>query len=127
MKLVFFLLFVCVCASPCYYLSAYINHSLSLVSTFLLQEFSDILHQDNMSIPNEYLSENYSSRNVNFDELLEVLKESKFQPLESEYHLASRLSMVCLSLENVKCCNFQVLLVRYPHIRIGRVRFYSCF
>ncbi|KAJ1387447.1 hypothetical protein SESBI_39969 [Sesbania bispinosa] len=58
-----------------------------------IQEYSKVLHQDNMSIPNEYLSENYSPRNVNFEELLEVLKEPKFQPLESEYQLASRLSM----------------------------------
>ncbi|XP_061338019.1 uncharacterized protein LOC133284900 [Gastrolobium bilobum] len=58
-----------------------------------IQEFSKILNQDKMSIPHEYLSENYSPRNVHFDELREVLKEPKFQPLESEYKLASRLSM----------------------------------
>ncbi|KAK7277917.1 hypothetical protein RJT34_22936 [Clitoria ternatea] len=59
-----------------------------------IQEFSKTLHQDNlrMSIPNEYLSEYYSPRNVCFDELLEVLKETKYQSLESEYQLASRLS-----------------------------------
>ncbi|TKY52210.1 hypothetical protein E2542_SST23730 [Spatholobus suberectus] len=57
-----------------------------------IQEFSKILHQDNMSIPNEYFSEDYCPRNVHFDELLELLKEPKFQPVESEYQLASRLS-----------------------------------
>ena len=62
-----------------------------------------------MSIPNEYLSEDYCPRNVRFNELLEVLKEPKFQPVESEYQLASRLSMVCLFLENIECCIFQVL------------------
>lgn len=56
-----------------------------------IQEFSQILHQHHMSIPVEYLSENYSPRNVNFNELLKVLKEPKFLPLESEYQLASRL------------------------------------
>lgn len=58
-----------------------------------IQESSEILHQHHMSVPVEYLSENYSPRNVNFDELLKVLKEPKFLPLESEYQLASRLSM----------------------------------
>ncbi|KAG4983437.1 hypothetical protein JHK87_028186 [Glycine soja] len=58
-----------------------------------ISEFSKILHQDTMSIPNEYLSEDYCPRNVRFNELLEVLKEPKFQPVESEYQLASRLSM----------------------------------
>ncbi|GAU42797.1 hypothetical protein TSUD_34410 [Trifolium subterraneum] len=58
-----------------------------------IQEFSEILHQHHMSIPVEYLSENYSPRNVNFDELLKVLKEPKFLPLESEYQLPSRLAM----------------------------------
>ncbi|RDX82586.1 hypothetical protein CR513_36601, partial [Mucuna pruriens] len=57
-----------------------------------IQEFSKILCQDDMSIPNEYLSEDYSPRNVVFDELLPILKEPKFQPLESEYQLVSRLS-----------------------------------
>lgn len=61
-----------------------------------------------MSVPVEYLSENYSPRNVNFDELLKVLKEPKFLPLESEYQLASRLSVVCLSLENVGGCIFKL-------------------
>jgi hypothetical protein len=60
-----------------------------------------------MSVPVEYVSENYSPKNVNFDELLKVLKEPKFLPLESEYQLASRLSMVCLSLENVEHCIFK--------------------
>ncbi|CAJ2628679.1 unnamed protein product [Trifolium pratense] len=58
-----------------------------------IQEFSEILHQHHMSVPVEYLSENYSPRNVNFDELLKVLKEPKFLPLESEYQLPSRLAM----------------------------------
>ncbi|XP_019452245.1 PREDICTED: uncharacterized protein LOC109354301 isoform X1 [Lupinus angustifolius] len=57
-----------------------------------IQELSKIFHQDNI-IPKEYLSENYSPRNVYFNELLEVLREPKFQSLESEYQLASRLSM----------------------------------
>ncbi|KAE9611943.1 hypothetical protein Lal_00048958 [Lupinus albus] len=57
-----------------------------------IQELSKILHQDNI-IPKENLSENYSLRNVYFNELLEVLKEPKFQFLESEYQLTSRLSM----------------------------------
>ncbi|OIW13036.1 hypothetical protein TanjilG_17596 [Lupinus angustifolius] len=57
-----------------------------------IKELSKILHQDNI-IPKENLSENYSLRNVYFNELLEVLKEPKFQFLESEYQLASRLSM----------------------------------
>ncbi|KAL5068716.1 hypothetical protein RYX36_019603 [Vicia faba] len=58
-----------------------------------IKEFSRILHQHHMSVPVEYLSQNYSPRNVNFDELLKVLKEPKFLPLESEYQLASRLSV----------------------------------
>ncbi|WJX10461.1 hypothetical protein P8452_01182 [Trifolium repens] len=58
-----------------------------------LPGFSEILHQHHMSVPVEYVSENYSQRNVNFDELLKVLKEPKFLPLESECQLASRLSM----------------------------------
>ncbi|CAL0316575.1 unnamed protein product [Lupinus luteus] len=57
-----------------------------------IQELSKILHQDNI-IPKENLSENYSLRNVYFNKLLGVLKEPKFQYLESEYKLASRLSM----------------------------------
>ncbi|CAK8572430.1 unnamed protein product [Lathyrus sativus] len=57
-----------------------------------IQEFSQILHQHHMGVPVEYLSENYSPRNVNFNELLKVLKEPKFLPLESEYQLALRLS-----------------------------------
>ncbi|KAE9589601.1 hypothetical protein Lalb_Chr21g0310721 [Lupinus albus] len=57
-----------------------------------IQELSKILYQDNI-IPKEYLSENYSPRNVYFNELLEVLREPMFQSLESEYQLASRLSM----------------------------------
>ncbi|KAL9318506.1 hypothetical protein ACSQ67_015023 [Phaseolus vulgaris] len=56
-----------------------------------IQELSEILHQDNMGVPTEYLSEDYCPTNVCFNELLEVLKEPKFQPLESEYQLASRL------------------------------------
>jgi hypothetical protein len=60
-----------------------------------------------MSVPVEYLSENYSPRNANFDEILKVLKEPKILPLESEYQLASRLAMVCLSLENVEHCIFK--------------------
>lgn len=56
-----------------------------------IQEYSKILCQDNMSIPNEYLSEDYCPRNVHFDELCEVLKDAKFQTVESEYQLASRL------------------------------------
>ncbi|XP_027365053.1 dentin sialophosphoprotein isoform X2 [Abrus precatorius] len=59
-----------------------------------IQELSKTLHQNNMSTPNEYLLEDYSPRNACFVELLELLKEPKFQPLESEYQLASRLSMV---------------------------------
>jgi hypothetical protein len=59
-----------------------------------------------MSVPVEYLSENYSPRNVNFDELLKVLKEPKFLPLESEYQLASRLSMVRIILK-IFCCIFK--------------------
>ncbi|XP_058760589.1 uncharacterized protein LOC131633927 [Vicia villosa] len=58
-----------------------------------IQEFSQILRQHHMSVPVEYLSENYSPRNVNFDELLKILKEPKFLPLESEYQLVSRLSV----------------------------------
>ncbi|XP_027935792.1 uncharacterized protein LOC114190914 [Vigna unguiculata] len=56
-----------------------------------IQEFSEILHQDKMSVPTEYLSEDYCPTDVCFNELLEVLKEPKFQPFESEYQLASRL------------------------------------
>ncbi|KAK7269321.1 hypothetical protein RIF29_22045 [Crotalaria pallida] len=56
-----------------------------------IQEFSKILHQDNI-IPKEYLSESYSPRNMYFNELLEVLKESKFHIFESESQLASRMS-----------------------------------
>ncbi|KAL2325497.1 hypothetical protein Fmac_024555 [Flemingia macrophylla] len=56
-----------------------------------IQELSNILRQDNMSIPDEYLSEDYCPRNVHFDELCEVLKDAKFQTVESEYQLASRL------------------------------------
>ncbi|WJX19506.1 hypothetical protein P8452_09193 [Trifolium repens] len=58
-----------------------------------IQGFSEILYQHHMSVPVEYLSENYSPRNANFDEILKVLKEPKFLPLESEYQLASRLAM----------------------------------
>lgn len=54
-----------------------------------------------MGVPTEYLSEDYCPTNVCFNELLEVLKEPKFQPLESEYQLASRLLKVCLFLENI--------------------------
>ncbi|KAK7391988.1 hypothetical protein VNO78_20414 [Psophocarpus tetragonolobus] len=56
-----------------------------------IQEFSKMLHQDNMSIPNQYLSEDYCPRNVHINELLEILKEPKFRLVESEYQLASRL------------------------------------
>ncbi|XP_047158139.1 uncharacterized protein LOC124828806 [Vigna umbellata] len=58
-----------------------------------IQEFLEILHQDKMNVPTEYLSEDYCPTNVCFNELLEVLKEPRFQPFESEYQLASRLLM----------------------------------
>lgn len=45
--------------------------------------------------PNEHFSENQSARNVCLEKLIEVLKEPRFLPLESDYRLTSRLSMVC--------------------------------
>ncbi|KAK4273478.1 hypothetical protein QN277_021868 [Acacia crassicarpa] len=57
-----------------------------------IQEFSDMLHQWNV-LPNEHISDNQSTRNVRLDKLIEVLKEPRFQPLESDYRLTSRLSM----------------------------------
>ena len=65
-----------------------------------IQESSEILHHHHMSVPIEYLSENYSPRNVNFDELIKVLKEPKFLPLESEYHIASRLSVAKMDIKS---------------------------
>lgn len=52
-----------------------------------------MLHQYNV-LPNEHISENQSTRNVCLDKLIEVLKEPRFQLLESDYKLTSRLSMV---------------------------------
>ncbi|KAI4301806.1 hypothetical protein L6164_035050 [Bauhinia variegata] len=57
-----------------------------------IQEFSVMLYQDDI-IPKEYLSENHSPRNMSLGQLLELLKEPKFQSLESEYQLTSRLSL----------------------------------
>ncbi|KAF7805127.1 dentin sialophosphoprotein isoform X2 [Senna tora] len=57
-----------------------------------IQEFSDILNEYNI-FPDKYFSENHSTKDVSLGELIEVLKEPKFQSLESEYKLTSRLSM----------------------------------
>ncbi|XP_054802563.1 uncharacterized protein LOC129306169 isoform X2 [Prosopis cineraria] len=57
-----------------------------------MQELFDMLHQYNVLL-NEHISEDQSTRNVCLDKLIEVLKEPRFQPLESDYRLTSRLSM----------------------------------
>ncbi|XP_028770870.1 uncharacterized protein LOC114728176 isoform X2 [Neltuma alba] len=57
-----------------------------------IQEFSDMLHECNV-LPNEHISENQPTRDVSLRKLIEALKEPRFQLLESDYKLTSRLSM----------------------------------
>ncbi|KAJ7973374.1 Nucleolar GTPase [Quillaja saponaria] len=81
-----------------------------------IQEVSDILHQDDV-ISKDQL-ENHSPRNMCLNELVEVLKEPKFQFIESEYQLASKLSMAEKDLR----CTIELLKHAASTLRILKLR-----
>ncbi|XP_062084728.1 uncharacterized protein LOC133790905 isoform X2 [Humulus lupulus] len=56
-----------------------------------IEKIYDQLYQDN--VISEFETENLSSKNVCFGELLKALQEPKFRVLESEYQLSKQLSL----------------------------------